>query len=306
MKADQVIERASGVILPQLHHGIGHFARARIHEAHRLERAKGQRLPPARSQDLHGQATFEHQRFFKAVRIVGLRGDKGVIKAVVFRLRHGAVEVIRAAAIARSAKNLAHIDGFQGDDGRGRVEKVQFMHAGQRLNGAHQGFVRQRAGGEDGGRFRDGVHHLASGDFNQRFAFQDLRHAEGKRFPIHRQRAARGHACPLGAIENQRIQQGHLRLEQARGVGEMLGLERIGADQFRKAVQRMGGRMLLRLHIHQAHGNAAARELPGRLTPGQPRAHHCDPIHLRARLRERAFCSFRSRTGDRRRPWRCA
>ena len=91
LKADEAVERALLVLLPQLYHGVWLAARMRIDEAHGLERAESQRLPPAGSEDLHRQATLEHQLFFKIVYFGQFRADECVVKGVVLFLRHRAV-----------------------------------------------------------------------------------------------------------------------------------------------------------------------------------------------------------------------
>ena len=246
----------------------------RIDQPDRLERPEGQRHAAAPGQNFDGQTALEHQLFLEIVNLRRLRRDERVVKGVVFLLGHRAVNVIiaLAAAIARGLERAGHVDRFRRHDGRLRVEKVQALHAGQLLDRARQRAVGQRACGDDAGRIRDLGHGLVN-HLAERMATERFGHDLRKPLAIDRQRAAGRNARFLSRVQDQRIKELHLGLEQPRGVGQMLGLERIGTHQLGKAARHMSGRGLFRAHFDQLDRNAAPQELPGRLAAGQPRPH---------------------------------
>ena len=271
LEAHQIVVGGGLVLLAQLHHGVGLSARARVDQPHGLQRAVGQRLAAPGGQDLHGETALEHQLLLEVVQ----RGQLGlcqcVVEGVVFVLGHGAVQVVAALVIAALAEDLRHVQRIRRHDGRGGVEEVQRGRAGQLFQRAAERLVCQRAGGHDAGRVGDFGHQRAL-DGDVRVVFDLLRHQRGEHVPVHGQRAARGHARRLGTAQNQAAQRLHLRLQQAGGVGQMLGLQRVGAHQLGKALHVVGGGELLRLHLQQAHAQPALGQLPGGLTARQARA----------------------------------
>ena len=244
-----------------------------VSQTHGLQGAEGQGVVAAAGQNFHSQTAFEHQLFLEIVHLRQLGGDQRLIEGVVFFPGHGAVQIIRALFISGCPEGPVHVDGLRGDDGRGRIEKVQggkMRQGGERVG---EGGVGERAGGHDAGGVRQrGYQAMLHG--NQRMGRQTAGDFLRKFIPIHRQRGSGGHAAFLRRRQNQGIQLFHFRLQKAGAVGQMLRLQGIGAYQFRAGFHVMGGGELQGLHVHEGDGNAPVGQLPGSLAAGQARADH--------------------------------
>ena len=193
LEAHQVVQRGLGVLLPELHHGVGFLPRAGIDEPHRLQRSESQRLAAPGGQYLHGQAALEHQLLFKVVQLRQLRADQRVVEGVVLVLGHRAVEVVvRPPAVTGGAEDLGHVQRFRGDDGRGGVEEVQRLHAGVARDGIAKRRVGQRPGGDDGGTLGDLLHEFRRA-FYEGVALDRRSDPVREQVAVHRQRAPRGH-----------------------------------------------------------------------------------------------------------------
>ena len=78
-------------------------------------------------------------------------------------------------------------------------------------------------------------------DLDQGMVVQRLGDGGGKSVAVDRQRAAGRHLIGVGGAHDQRAQPAHFGMQQPdRIVGGIIGAERIGADQFGKAVGAMG------------------------------------------------------------------
>ena len=108
LKADHVVDRAVGVVAPQLHHGVILLPGARIPEAHGLERPVAQRVHAPAGHDLDGHAALEDRAVVKAVHRRFLRAYQRVDKGEILVPVHRAVYIIRSISIPLegSSKNI--------------------------------------------------------------------------------------------------------------------------------------------------------------------------------------------------------
>ena len=274
LEAHQVVQRAAGVLGPQLDVGPGAVAGAGVPQAHRAQGAVADGVRAAGGHHLDGHAALvDGQRRVKVVPRRALGGDERRVKRLVLLFIKGAVEVVGlAAAVAGGGKDLVHVQAVGGDDGRHRVVKAQPVAADQGGHGLAQRAVGQRAGGHqhrpalvDGGDLLPvdgdvwlGLHQRGDGG-------REL-------VPVHGQRAAGGHAGTLGGVQQAGAQGAHFQLEQAGGRVGALGFQRVGTDQLGKAGAFVGGGKPGGLLLVQVDGDAAACQPERGFAAGQPGA----------------------------------
>ena len=151
LEADQVVGVGAKVLAAQLHHRLGHLAGARIAQAYGLHGAEAQRIPAAPRQFLDRQAAFEVFQLLPFLAFDCLGGDEGIVEAVVFLFRHGAVDVIGGAFVVAGGKvDALHVDGVGFDDGADGVVKGELAAAGEPGDLGAKGGRGERSGGDDG------------------------------------------------------------------------------------------------------------------------------------------------------------
>ena len=129
LEAHQVVGACLGVLCTQLHGGPGAPARARVCEAHRLERPKAQGVHARARHLLDGLAGGEELAALEVLVDDALSahelGDEGLVALLV----EGRVEVVRLAAfvVARLRKDHLAVDGRGLDDGGGGVVESQAL-----------------------------------------------------------------------------------------------------------------------------------------------------------------------------------
>ena len=95
LEADNVIQRAPGVVAPELHDGIVVAPGARVAQADRLERAVAQRVLPAAGHDLDRHAALKDVPVLEAVNLRLLGVDQLLPEGQILLPVHGAVDVVR-------------------------------------------------------------------------------------------------------------------------------------------------------------------------------------------------------------------
>ena len=147
LKAHQVIAVRAQIFLAQLHHGPGRLAGARIAQAHRLHRAKAQRVAAAPGQHFDGQAALEVIGSLPLLCLGRLGRQQRIQKAVELRAIHRAINVIRRALLpARGKVDPLHVNRIRLDNRRDRVIEGQMPGAGDALNLRAQRIRGQRPG----------------------------------------------------------------------------------------------------------------------------------------------------------------
>ncbi len=160
LEADQVVEGPGGVVLTQLHDGVGPLARAWVAQPHRSERTVGEGFLTARAQHLDREAPFKEIGIvpFEVSQRDPLGVRQSFVEGVVFGLGHRAVDVVARLAftspIARRAERDRHIDALKLDDGRDRIVEVERVPTGQRLDSLCQVRRGEGAAGQDDGLAR--------------------------------------------------------------------------------------------------------------------------------------------------------
>ena len=102
-----------------------------------------------------------------------------------------------------------------------------------------------------------------------------------KRMAIDGQRGARRHARRIGRAHDDRAEPAHLFFDQPDGVIDLVGAERIAADELGQSVGLMHGGRPHRPHLVNGDVGAELGRLPGRLATREPAAN--DVNHLAAR-----------------------
>ena len=113
LKTDKVVKRAFGVVLPDLHDGVGTLSRAGIVQPDGTQRAETKRVAPARGDDFDRHAAFEVFRLpFEIMQRYPFGRDQSLVKRLILLFVHRAVDVIAALAvgIAVSAVRDGHVD----------------------------------------------------------------------------------------------------------------------------------------------------------------------------------------------------
>jgi hypothetical protein len=104
----------------------------------------------------------------------------------------------------------------------------------------------------------------------------------GEEPAVHGQGAARGHAHLVGHADDQRAHPPHLLLEEPGRLVERVAAQAVRAHELGQVARLVHGRLAHGPHLEEIDGHAAARELPGRLAPGQPTADDGDALrHVR-------------------------
>ena len=200
--------------------------------------------------------------------------DQLLVKGLVFRLAHGAVDVIRLSPVVPGGvEDLLLVQGGGGDDGRRRVKKAEPLAAAEGLDLPGKGLGGEGACGKNNRPLGEPGHlpflHLDEG-MGTDFA-GDL---VGKGPPVHRQGPSRRDGRPGGSLHGDRPQHPHLLLQQPGGRLQPHGLEGIGTDQLGKAGVGVGRGVLFRLHLPQENRHPRLRQGPGRFAAGQAGAHN--------------------------------
>src|SRR5690606_35917435 len=136
LEPDQRHRTLEGILPAQLHGGIGHASRARVHEALGLEAAVAHRALTAIRQLLNGQAALEKQIPVSGVDGIDLGTEKGLAEGLILILLKGAVEVVISPTLVIAALGKDHIvvDSFGADHGRSGIVEVAAAVAKQFSN----------------------------------------------------------------------------------------------------------------------------------------------------------------------------
>ena len=274
LEAHQVVDRAFGVVPPQLHHGVRLSSRPGVPQPPGLQGAVAQRIPAPAGHDLHGHTALKDHLVLKAVDLCLLGSGEGLPEGLVLRLVHGAVDVVRRTPVVPGTEpGQVHVHALGGHQRGCRVVEVEGAVRPQ------QGLepVRQGVGGQGTG----GHHHLPAGDVRHLplrhrdvgVAFDPLRHQGGEAVAVHRQGAAGLHPRLIGAPQDQRAQAAELLLQKAHGVFQLVAAQGVGTAELREAVRCVGGGPLLRLHLPEGHLDSPLGQLPGAFAAGQAGAY---------------------------------
>ena len=218
LEADDIVERAQRVVLPELNHRMRPAAGARVGEAHGLHRPEAERVAAAGRHDLDRQAALEIGRARLPFLELGLLGrEQRVDEGRVLPGVHRAVDVVgtRAAGpglvVARLEPCRRHVDALAVDDGGDGIEEGQLLLAARAPDILGQGRRGEGACRHDGlaplGRGQ--ARHLLAPDRHQRLRLERCLDARRKARPGpppgHRRPAACGgrpwpsRASPAGA-----------------------------------------------------------------------------------------------------------
>ena len=204
LKADKVIDGPQRVVLSQLHNRIRFFSRLRVLETHRLHRTVAERIFAPARHNLDRHAAFKDVLVLKAVNRRFLRGFQRFDKGDVLVLLHCAVNIIRVSpVIARSKPRLVHVDGIEGNERRGSVEKAHVLLTAEVcLDCCAHGIAGQRSRSNNHRSLRH-LRNFLFHDRNVRVIADFLRHKPGKTIPVDGKRAACFYPVRLRAGKNQ-------------------------------------------------------------------------------------------------------
>ena len=278
LEAHQIERGAVHVFRPQLHHGIGPPARARVGQADRLHGAKGQGALASLGHGFDRQAALEMEFLFKGPTRHLARFEQGGHESLVRGLVQGAVAIVPFPFLpARGPERLLHVHRRGGDDGRDGVVEIEAVlpHG---LGQAHghpvrgQGAGRHHHGLETGQTRIGQAHDLPAHQRHEGFVFDPGSHGRGKMFAVHGQGLAGRHLGVPGDGDDGAAQFRHLDLEQAHGRDRLVGTQGIGAHELGQQRTDMGRRIGLRLHFEQGRGDPEPGQGQGALAPGQAAA----------------------------------
>jgi len=268
LEADDVVEAGLGIVLAQLHHGI------RLHglrrQTDRFHRSVQQRVPAPLRHHFKRHAAFKVDFLLEGFDRHRLGVDQLLVELLKLQTVHRTVDIVALAfVIAGFAVGLAEVNGFRGHDRRRRVIEIAVLFLKQRADGVHQGLTGQRPGGHDARSLRDPVHLLMrNGDIG--IGLHRRRDVGRKFLAVHRQRRTGRHFVLIRRPHDQGTDLPHLLLQQSDRIGQGVGTQGIGTDQLSEIIAAVGRRFSLRLHVNQTDRHAAAGELIGRFTAGQP------------------------------------
>ena len=243
LETDDIVERAEGIVLAQLHHSIGFNCWiARIGQADRLHGAVPKRLSAASGHHLNRETAVEVGRvLFKVFELAGFGGKDRIDEGVVLRLVHRAVDVVGAIStwthlvVAGLKPGGLHVDAVAVDDWRDRVEEGEAVFAGMRQDVPSQGFRSQRPCRDDAVApvFGRKASDLLVTNFDQRMRLEGSGDSLRKSFAIDRKCRACRYLMSVCHAHDERIHSAHLSMKQPDGVClRIIGSERVGADEF--------------------------------------------------------------------------
>ena len=260
--------------MAQLHHGIGFLFRfVRVGESYRLQGAVAQRVGTAFGHDLNGQAALEIGRLLELLELRLVSGQQEFDERVVLRLVEWAIDVVGSCAartdlvVARLPPTNIHVDGLEMHNRRNCIEESEFDLAGEVANGLGQSLRSQGAGGDDHARPVRGrkIRYFAAHDLDERMLFQGLGDGVGKSVTIHGQGATGGKFVRVRRRHDDGAGAPHLLVQETdRICFEVVGSERIGANELSQAAGLVGFRPPLGAHLVKDDRHARLRELPGR------------------------------------------
>jgi hypothetical protein len=132
LEADQVVEDAALVLLPELHHGEGACSGARVADSDRLHRPEGERLRAAARHLLDRETALEVERRLETVQRHGLGGEQRLHEAEIFRLGERQVQVVAlTVVVARGAEGDLVVDRIGVHDRGDGVVEIQVLVAQQ-------------------------------------------------------------------------------------------------------------------------------------------------------------------------------
>ena len=280
LEADKVIQRTVGIVLPELHHGVGFTPGMRIAQPDRLHRPVSQRIKAAARHDLDRHAAFKHAAVVKAVNRRFAGGRKLLPESGVFFLGHRAVYIIcRPLVVPGGTKGAFHINGIERYDRSNGVIKVQPLAAG-----AAKDVLRERVRGEGPAGNDDftigNIHRLFLNDLHIGKGADGLGHGAGEALTVHRQRAAGGHAVLVRAAHYDAAEPAQLFFEKSHGICKLIAAQRIGAHKLRKIWGDMCRGHFFRLHFDQPYRDTPGGELISRFGTGKTGADNRYSVHL--------------------------
>ena len=213
------------------------------------------------------------------------RSDKSLVLFFV----HGAIDIISTIAagtslvVARLKPCGIEVNRFLVNDWCNGIEKRQRIFTGKLMNGRRQSWR-----GEGAGRDNHVVPILGRETFN--FFALNLNigvsanpagYLFGESNPIDSQCTAGGNFVCVSRRHDDRIATPHFCMKNTNRIRlSVIGTERIGANQFRKAIGRMGFRCLMGAHFVKDNVSASLRRLPRGLRASQPGTDNMDRLNL--------------------------
>ena len=108
--------------------------------------------------------------------------------------------------------------------------------------------------------------------------------APGEEAAVHGEGAASGHLHLVGHPHDERAHPAHLFLEKARGLVEAVAAQAVRAHELGKVAGLVHGGAAPGTHLVEVHGDAASRELPGRLAARETGPHDRHALAHRASI----------------------
>ena len=265
-----------------MHDGKGLRARPGIGQADRFHGTEEEGLEAAPGHDLYRQAALEEPDILEVVQRNLSAALKRFVKAFEFGLRHGAVEVIPfAVVVARSPEDLHEIDRLGKDDGGNGVVERQVGSPGSLREFRGQGVGGQGTAGENNGPVIEQRGRLFADQFKALRGRESGLDVFGEQDAVNGQGPACGNGGRIRCLHDERSEQAQLRFEEPHGTGRIVGTQRIAADELGQERRAVGGREPRGFHLVEGNGDVAAKQLPGRLTAGQPAADDDDRLMQR-------------------------
>ena len=291
LKADHIQQAAFFVLAAQLHHSKRRFAGVRIAQADGLHRAEEQRLIAALGHRLDRHAPLKKDLLFKILRRDPLCAHERVVKHAVFLGGQRAVQIICALAlvIARLPECAGHIHALCCHDRRCRVVEIERVRACQRFDRGKQGVRGQRSRGTNDHVVLRQRFYLFADHLDVWMGFDLFCDPGGKRLTIDRLRTTGRHTRVVRRFHDKRAHAAQLLLEQPGTARQLVGAQRIAADQLSKAAGVMGDRLFLRAHFVESDRASPAGDLPGRFRSCQTGADHCDCVCLSHHFHHRSL-----------------
>ena len=127
LEAYDIVQRAVGVVLTELHHGKWLYAGTLISKSHGLERAECQRHIPPLCHYLNWHTALEYSGRLEFLQRRSLGVHQLMHEGKIIFPRHRAVQIVAAALVAGSPEHLVNIQRIGPDYGSRGIVKVQSL-----------------------------------------------------------------------------------------------------------------------------------------------------------------------------------
>ena len=224
--------------------------RSRIDKADRFHGSEPERVDTARRHDLDGKAALEIQPLVDLVQVDGRSRDQGFVKDTVLLPVHRTVDVIISTfAVARRPERLVEVDRLDFEHGAHRVVEIEVVAASESMDGRRERVRSERACCDDDGPVLGDRRDLLAHDVDRGRSFEPLGDGAREKVAVDCEGLPCRNTTRFGRLDHERAEPPHLLFEKTVRVRQVIGAQRVAANELGKAIGAMDRRRLVRPHL---------------------------------------------------------